>query len=86
MSRPPAQGHAAETAKIIAKVVAVSRRPQGGIVLTLDNDQVWAEQDPGGYFPLKVGDSVTVKPGLLGGYLLTVPSSGHGSIRVKREN
>jgi len=85
MSRTPAQGRAQEAAKITAKVVAVSRRPQGGIVLTLDNEQVWAEQDPGGYFPLKVGDSVTLKPGLLGGYLLTA-SSGHGSIRVKREN
>jgi hypothetical protein len=100
MSRPPAspkqtfglskaevaeKEHVQEPTQITAKVVAVTQRPQGGVVLTLENDQVWAEQDPAGYFAIKVGDSVTVKPGLLGGFLLTGSSSGHRSIRVKRE-
>jgi hypothetical protein len=99
MSRPPAspertfglskpevteKGPASKPTQMTAKVVAVSQRPQGGVVLTLENDQVWAEQDPEGYFPIKVGDSVTVKPGLLGGFLLTGSSNGR-SIRVKRE-
>ncbi|MDB6086413.1 MAG: hypothetical protein JWN43_4294 [Gammaproteobacteria bacterium] len=97
LSRPPARSGdtfglskpekrpVQEPAKLTGKVVAVTQRPQGGVVLTLDNDQVWAEQDPGGYFAINVGDSVTVKPGLLGGFLLTGSATGNRSIRVKRE-
>jgi hypothetical protein len=74
-----------EPKKITAKVTAISQQPQGGLLVTLEGDQMWAEQDAGGgYFALKVGDSVTVKPGLMGGFLMSGPASGQRAIRVRR--
>ena len=48
-----------------AKVVAVVQPPLGKLVVTLDNDQVWAQQEVVD-FPLQVGDVITVRQGLLG--------------------
>jgi hypothetical protein len=68
-----------------AVVVAVEHLSQGGIILTLANQQVWADQDSdAASFLIKAGDSVTVTPGAMGAYLLTGSESRHRSIRVKR--
>jgi hypothetical protein len=54
------------TLKIVrAKVLAVTRPPRGKFVVSLDNGQVWAQQEPLD-FPVEVGDEVTIRPGLLG--------------------
>ena len=68
--------------RVTAKVIAITQGPHREVIVTLENQQVWAEQDAEGYFPVKVGESVTVKPGLLGGFLLI--ANGR-SIRVTRE-
>jgi hypothetical protein len=47
-----------------ATVVSLAQ-PQGKWVVTLDNGQVWAQQEVLD-FPLQVGDVITVKHGLLG--------------------
>jgi hypothetical protein len=48
-----------------AKVVSVSLPPTGKFVVTLDNGQVWRQQEVLD-FPLEKGDTVTVRHGLLG--------------------
>ena len=54
-----------------AKVVAVSRPPAGKFTVTLDNGQVWSQQESLD-FPLEVGDEVTIRSGLLGALWLGV--------------
>ncbi len=74
-----------EPTKITVKVIALGPQSNGGLLITVEPNQVWAEQDPSGkVFPIKIGDAVTIKPGLLGGFLLTGATPGSGSIRVKR--
>jgi hypothetical protein len=48
-----------------AKVVSVVQPPLGKLVVTLDNGQIWAQQEVVD-FPLQVGDVITVRHGLLG--------------------
>jgi hypothetical protein len=71
--------------EMTVQVVAIGQPLHAGLTLTLANQQMWVQQDyDGGYFPLHVGDTVSVTPGLLGSYLLTSARNGHRSIRVKR--
>jgi hypothetical protein len=64
-----------------ATVVSLAQ-PQGKWVVTLDNGQVWAQQEVLD-FPLQVGDVITVKHGLLGALWM---SNGrrHLETRVQR--
>ena len=57
-----------------AKVAALSFRPSGAANVALDNGQVWTQYGPQGRVPLKVGDTVTLRPGLFGASVLVGPS------------
>lgn len=63
------------------KITSISSRPRGELVLTLDNNQVWAQKTAEPLMRLKVGDDVTIERGAFGSYLLI--SSGR-SARVRR--
>ena len=63
--------------EIIALVTSLSQRPRGEHIVVLDNGQVWAEEFASRYFPVKVGDAVTIKKRRFHGYLL-VTESGKG--------
>lgn len=63
---------AARLKSLTATVTAVSRRPRGELMVTLDNGQVWAEKTPQAYFPVKIGDSVAINAGALGSYRMVV--------------
>ena len=67
---------------IIAMVTDVDRQPHGEYIVALDNGEIWAEEFVSGYFPVEVGDTVTIKKLMLSGYRL-VTVSGKG-FRVKR--
>ena len=67
--------------RIGATVTAIETRTRGELVVTLDNGQVWAQKDSGAYFPLKVGDPVTILAGTLGSFLLI---SGNRATAVTR--
>lgn len=54
----------------------------GELRVTLDNGQVWQQLATGERFRLKVGDQVTIKPGVLGSYFLEGPY--RRSMKVKR--
>jgi hypothetical protein len=58
-----------------AVVAAVSTKPRGELQVTLDNGQVWVQNQAVDYFPLKAGDKVEINVGALGSYVMWVPSS-----------
>lgn len=65
-----------------AVVTAVEIR-RDRFVASLDNGQVWAQAETNTRIAIRVGDTVTVRRGALGSYLL---SNGQGlSTRIKRQ-
>ena len=66
-----------------AHVASVSRKPNGRVVVRLDNDEVWEQADDGPDLGLAVGDSVKIERGALGSYWMSAHSSL--AIKVRRE-
>lgn len=64
-----------------ATATTVSTRPHGELVVTLDNDQVWAEIAPS-KIKLNPGDAVKIEAATLGSFILIAPNGR--SSRVKR--
>jgi len=61
--------------EITATVILIEmRRSSGALVVSLDNDQVWMENQRSEYFPLKVGDTVRIRSAALGSYVMFAPS------------
>jgi hypothetical protein len=56
--------------KLTSQVTAVTMQPHGEFVITLSNEQVWTQKRPDNNVKPKVGDSVTIKPGTFGSFLL----------------
>lgn len=65
-----------------AQVTAVTFRPHGEFLVTLDNNQVWVQKRAESKVRPQVGDSVTIKPGTFGSFHL-VTASGR-STQVSR--
>jgi hypothetical protein len=55
-------------------VASVSTRAHGELVVTLDNGQVWVQNQAVEFFTLKTGDRVEISVGALGSYTMWVPS------------
>jgi hypothetical protein len=72
-----------EIKSITAKVAGFGRSPNQRTQITLDNGQIWEYQDDPDPL-LSIGDSVTVKHGTLGSFLLLTPAKH--SHRVSRVN
>jgi len=68
------QRRAADTPRavqhIVARVTQVAKRPFGELILTLDNGQVWVQNQVERMARVKVGDTVTIRKAALGSYLL----------------
>jgi len=73
---------AAPAEDLTGKVVAIANRGSGKFVVTLDNGQVWAQQEIPD-FTLQVGAVITVRRGVLGALYMVSPS-GHAQVRVQR--
>jgi len=67
---------------VTAAITSLVRRHDGKFVVTLDNAQVWAQSEFNSQADVEIGDSVTVRRGALGSYLL-VTKAKIGT-RVKR--
>jgi hypothetical protein len=67
--------------KLQARIAGISRKPRGEPIVRLENGQVWETVDGEGSMELKVGDVVTIWPGLLGAFRL---SAGNAIVRVHR--
>lgn len=66
-----------------ARIVTLSHRPGGALVLRLDNSQVWEQTDAGPNLRIAAGDPVIIDRGLLGAYWLS-GQSRRGAIKVRR--
>ena len=69
--------------RISATVAGVEKRARGELVVALDNGQVWAQKEAGPYFPIKVGDAVSIIAGTLGSHKLVVASRATAVTRVR---
>jgi hypothetical protein len=69
--------------ELTAKVTELSKLPNGGLLLTLDNGQMWQQKTSDLGLRVKVGDQVTIKRGVLNSFLLT-STTNKGSMRVAR--
>lgn len=69
--------------RLTAKITVIEKRARGELVVTLDNGQVWAQKEVGAYFPLAVGDPVTILAGTLGSHRLIVGSRATAVTRVR---
>lgn len=59
--------------RMLAVISGVSTRPNGEVVVTLDNGQVWAQIQSANY-PVEPGDHVEIDVAALGSYVLWSPS------------
>jgi len=69
--------------RLTARIVTLSKRPRGYLVLHLDNGQVWEQSEDGPDLHLGPGEPVTIDRGLLGAYWLSA-QSGRLAIKVRR--
>jgi hypothetical protein len=76
-------GQGAPPRQLTARVAALARRPQGMLVLHLENGQVWEQTQDGPDLTIKAGDTVRIDKGVLGAYWVTT-SSSHAAIKVRR--
>jgi hypothetical protein len=76
--RPPA------LKKITARIVTLSRRAGGALVVHLDNDQIWEQTEEGPELHIAAGDPVVIDRGLLGAYWLSRVSGRHLAVKVRR--
>jgi hypothetical protein len=73
----------AQLRQVTARVTAIARRPQGMLVLHLENGQVWEQTEDGPDLKIQAEDAVTIDRGALGAYWLSA-RSGHVAIKVRR--
>jgi hypothetical protein len=57
--------------RLSVKVTELSRKPRGEIIVTLENGQIWQQRDASVNLNVRVGDTVTIREGALGGYWLS---------------
>jgi hypothetical protein len=71
-AKDPAKAAAAAAVptSVTAKVISLRFRKYGEFVVTLDNGQVWEQNEPMPSAIVRVGDTVTVKKAVLGSYTL----------------
>jgi len=69
---------------LYAAVTKIARQPRGEHVVYLDNGQVWVEQIKSSYFPVDVGDTISLKKRKVSGYrLLTTSGKGYNVKRLR---
>jgi hypothetical protein len=67
---------------IVAKVVRMVPRPHSMQAFVLDNGQAWEQAESKDNLDVKLDDTVTIKPGILGAFFLNTPRSQR--VRVHR--
>jgi hypothetical protein len=59
-----------ELAELHSKVAILSMRPDGALVITLENGQVWGQKSSEPSFRLKIGEPVRIKRAAMGSFIL----------------
>lgn len=71
----PPEARAAPKPEVLSSVMsAITQRADGRMVFTLANREIWVQGEAWERFDVRVGDAVTIKPGLLGSFHLYAPS------------
>ena len=83
-ARDPEKAKETMPEQISAMVTKVSRRPTGELVVTLESGQVWVQTETVSKAMVKPGDTVTIKKGALGSYLLVSANRVATSVRRLR--
>jgi hypothetical protein len=73
---------AAAPSSVTAKVTGVRFRKYGEFVVTLDNAQVWEQNESVPSAIVRVGDTVTIKKAVMGSY--TLVTAGRVATKVHR--
>lgn len=68
--KPAGQADESPLEEIQARIAKLETQPRGQAVLTLDNGQVWQQQEYDWHLAFKVGDEVIIKRGALRSYRL----------------
>lgn len=74
----PANNERERPKEYTATVVAIRERPHGQMVVTLDNGETWSEQYASRKFRVQVGDTITMKKGMLSSSYQLVAPGGRG--------
>ncbi|MCH8685817.1 hypothetical protein [Pedomonas mirosovicensis] len=69
--------------QISASIASIDNNGLAGLVFTLDNGQVWRQTESKTLPPVRAGDAVTIRRGMMGGYRMTLERQ-HRTISVKR--
>jgi hypothetical protein len=77
----PAAAPKFKPTQLRARVVALRERPHAGFVVTLDNGQVWTQNEMEAHLGVHEGDLVTIQPAKLGGFWLVGPSGWATKVR-----
>jgi hypothetical protein len=72
---------AEKPAKVSSVVAALKRTRDGRFEATLQNGEVWIQVEADSRIEISVGDTVTIRPAMLGSFLLATKS---GTTRVRR--
>ena len=67
----------------ISATIAELKEGLSGFVVTLDNGQIWRQTESRTLPPVRVGDTVTIRKGVIGGYRMTFEQQQR-TIAVKR--
>lgn len=80
--RDPVGEHKVAQAVLPGKIVALRQAAQGELVFTLDNQQVWMQQEVNTHIEFAVGDAVHIEHGAMGSLWLAADKGR--KTRVKR--
>ena len=81
--RPPSQPAPAPVS-ITAHVLGLQERPHAGFVATLDNGQVWVQNELDSHLGIHAGDEVTLKEARMGGIWMIGPGGWATKVRRAR--
>ena len=80
----PAQPAKSKDEPFPAKVVAVGQLPNDRFTVTLDNGQLWMQLERDVGAEVRVGDTVTLRPAMLGSWILETRAGIRTRVRLAR--
>lgn len=80
----PAKPAKAKDEPFPAKIVAVGQLPNDRFTVTLDNGQLWMQLERDVGAEVRVGDTVTLRPAMLGSWILETRSGIRTRVRLAR--
>lgn len=83
LRRPKEEREAEQSQALEATIQEILTAARGELVLILDNGQIWRQNEAISLPPVRVGDPVVIKRGLLGSYRMTLKKQ-YRTINVRR--